>query len=47
MFKEPEMISAIKRMVAVYLESYPNDREVIERFQRWIFHIWGYKDGDS
>ena len=27
MFKEPELIDLIKRMVSIYLESYPEDRE--------------------
>ena len=47
MFKEPELIQLIRRMVALYLESYPDDREQLERFQRWVLKAWGYEDGQS
>jgi hypothetical protein len=47
MFKEPELISLIKRMIGIYLESYPDDREQLERFQTWVLKAWGYKDGQS
>ena len=47
MFKEPELIGLIKRMIAMYLESYPDDREQLERFQRWVLKAWGYTDGQS
>jgi len=47
MFNEPELISAIKRMVAIYLESYPADKEELERFQAWVLRQWGYQDGKS
>jgi hypothetical protein len=47
MFKEPELIKLIKRMIALYLESYPDDRESLERFQRWVLKAWGYEDGQS
>jgi len=44
MFKEPELINLIKRMIAMYSESYPEDKEQLERFQRWVLNAWGYKD---
>lgn len=47
MFKEPELIALIKRMVRIYLESYPDDRESLERFLKWVLKAWGYNDGDS
>jgi hypothetical protein len=47
MFKEPELIKLVKRMIALYLESYPDDREPLERFQRWVLKAWGYEDGQS
>ena len=47
MFKEPELIQLIRRMIALYLESYPDDREQLERFQRWVLKAWGYDDGKS
>lgn len=47
MFKETDLIALIKRMSNIYLESYPDDREQIERFVRWVLQQWGYKDGQS
>jgi hypothetical protein len=47
MYKEPEMIQLVRRMIALYLESYPDDREQLERFQRWVLKAWGYEDGQS
>jgi hypothetical protein len=47
MFKEPELIALVRRMIALYLESYPDDREQLERFQRWVLKAWGYNDGQS
>jgi len=47
MFKETDLIALIKRMANIYLESYPDDREAIERFVRWVLQQWGYKDGKS
>jgi len=47
MFKEPELIALIKRMIRLYLESYPDDKEQLERFQRWVLKAWGYEDGQS
>lgn len=46
MFKEPELIQLIRRMIALYLESYPDDRKQLERFQRWVLKAWGYEDGN-
>jgi hypothetical protein len=45
MYKEPELIKLVKRMIALYLESYPDDKEQLERFQRWVLKAWGYEDG--
>jgi hypothetical protein len=45
MYREPELIKLIKRMIAMYLESYPDDKEQLERFQRWVLRAWGYQDG--
>ena len=44
MFKEPELINLIRRMIAMYLESYPEDKEQLDRFQRWVLNAWGYTD---
>ena len=47
MFKEPELIGLIRRMINIYLESYPNDREQLERFLQWVLKAWGYENGKS
>jgi hypothetical protein len=47
MVTESQMIEHLRRMTAIYLESYPDDRESIERFMRWTLKAWGYEDGQS
>ena len=47
MFKEPELINLFKRMASFYIESYPNDKESVERFLRWVLKQWGYQDGNT
>jgi hypothetical protein len=47
MVTESQMIEHLRRMIAIYLESYPDDRESIERFMRWTLKAWGYEDGQS
>jgi hypothetical protein len=47
MFKEPELIDLMKRMITIYLESYPADEEELKRFQIWVLRQWGYRDGQS
>jgi len=46
-YTEPQLIDLMKRMVAIYLESYPDDKEELVRFQTWILRQWGYRDGQS
>lgn len=46
-YSETELINLMKRMIAIYVESYPNDKEALERFQRWMLQQWGYRDGQS
>lgn len=46
-YSETELINLMKRMIAIYLESYPDDKEGLERFQRWMLQQWGYRDGQS
>ncbi len=46
-YSEPEVIELMKRMIAIYLESYPADEEELRRFQAWVLRQWGYKDGQS
>lgn len=46
-YTEPELIDLMKRMMVIYLESYPDDKEVLQRFQTWVLRQWGYRDGQS
>lgn len=39
---EREMFEHIRRMAAIYLESWPEDREGLERFLRWAYRQYGY-----
>ena len=46
-YTEPQLIETMKRMIAIYLESYPDDAEELKRFQSWLLSQWGYRDGQS
>lgn len=46
-YTESELIDLTKRMIAIYLESYPADEEELKRFQTWMLRQWGYSDGQS
>ena len=46
-YSKTQLIDLMKRMVAIYLESYPADEEELKRFQSWVLHQWGYRDGQS
>ena len=46
-YSESELIDLMRRMVAIYLESYPADEEELKRFQAWVLRQWGYRDGQS
>jgi hypothetical protein len=45
-YSEPQLIDLMKRMIAIYLEGYPDDAEELKRFQRWVLEQWGYTDGN-
>ena len=47
MYTEPQMLETIQRLIRIYLESYPNDREGLERFQQWLLTQYGYNHGKS
>jgi len=47
MYTEPEIFETINRLSKIYLESYPEDREGLERFLRWAHFQYGYKYGNS
>jgi hypothetical protein len=46
-YTEPELIQTITRMVQLYAHSYPEDRELVERFLAWVLAQWGYQGGQS
>ena len=46
-YTEPEIFEMINRLAKIYLESYPEDREGLERFLRWAHYQYGYKYGNS
>ena len=41
-YTEPEVFEIINRLSRIYLESYPDDREGLERFLRWAYLQYGY-----
>ena len=46
-YTEHEVFEIINRLSRIYLESYPDDREGLERFLRWAHSQYGYKYGQS
>ena len=46
-YTKPELFEIINRLSCIYLESYPDDREGLERFLRWTHNQYGYKYGQS
>lgn len=46
-YTETEMFETLRRLARFYVESYPDDREGLERFLRWAHNQYGYQYGDS
>jgi len=46
-YPESEIFETINRLVKIYLESYPEDQQGLERFLRWAHSQYGYKYGNS
>ena len=46
-YTEPEMFQVFSRLVKIYLESYPDDQEGLDRFLRWAHSQYGYTYGKS
>jgi hypothetical protein len=46
-YSEPELVDLVKRMIEIYLESYPADQQELKRFEAWALQQWGYRDGKS
>lgn len=41
-YTEPEMFQIFNRLIRIYLESYPDDKEELLRFMRWSYTQYGY-----
>ena len=41
-YTEPEMFQVFNRLIRIYLESYPDDKESLTRFMQWSFSQYGY-----
>ena len=46
-YTESQMIETLNRLIRIYLESYPDDKEGLERFSRWAHAQYGYTYGHS
>jgi hypothetical protein len=46
-YTEPQIIETLNRLKRIYLESYPDDKEELERFLRWVHAQYGYTYGQS
>ena len=46
-YTEPQMFETVGRLARIYLESYPDDREGLERFLRWAYTQYGYNYGST
>lgn len=44
-YTEPEIFEIINRLARIYIESYPNDRDSLDRFLRWAHTQYGYQYG--
>jgi len=47
MYTESEMIDTVNRLIRIYLESYPDDQESLERFLQWVYSQYGYEHGNT
>lgn len=43
MYTEPQMFDIVTRLAKIYSESYPQDKEGLERFLRWAHTQYGYE----
>ena len=42
MYTEPQVFETLNRLARIYLESYPDDRQGLERFLSWAHSQYGY-----
>lgn len=43
MYSETQLFEVLRRLMRIYLESYPDDREAVDRFVRWAHSQYGYR----
>lgn len=43
MYTESQMFDTIVRLAKLYMESYPDDKDGMERFLRWAHVQYGYE----
>jgi len=41
-YTESELFKTLRRVADLYLESYPEDKEALDRFLRWTHSQYGY-----
>ena len=46
-YTEPQIIETFSRLARIYLESYPDDKEGLDRFMRWVHTQYGDKYGNT
>ena len=46
-YTEPQMFENLSRLARFYFESFPDDKEQVERFLRWAHSQYGYTYGRS
>lgn len=46
-YTESQLFETFNRLVKIYLESCPADKEALERFLRWAHAQYGYKYGNT
>ena len=42
-YSETEVMETMRRLSRIYLESYPEDKEGLERFIKWMHTQYGYE----
>lgn len=47
MYTEPQLFETLARLARIYTESYPDDREGLERFLHWAHAQYGYTYGPA
>lgn len=46
-YTETQVFELMRRLTRIYLESFPNDREQLERYLKWAHRQFGYEYQDD